>query len=63
MDQDRMEGSGKQFGGKLKEGAGDLTGDAKLKAEGRADRIEGKAQSFWGGLKDMFRDRRRDRRM
>jgi uncharacterized protein YjbJ (UPF0337 family) len=64
MDEDRMEGAGKQMGGRLKESAGRLSGDTKLQAEGKADRMEGKAQNFWGGLKDMFRrDRHRDRRM
>ena len=62
MDTDRIEGSGKKIGGDLKEGAGRVLGDSKLQAEGKADKLEGKTQNFWGGLKDMFRGNR-DRRM
>ncbi|GEM_PF-221413 len=41
-DHDRIEGAAKNIGGKLKEAAGKLTGDEKLKAEGRADQVAGK---------------------
>jgi uncharacterized protein YjbJ (UPF0337 family) len=61
VDPDRVEGSGKKLGGDLKEGAGRILGDSKLEAEGKADKVEGKAQNFWGSVKDMFRGR--DRRM
>lgn len=64
VDRDRIEGSGRKIGGDLKEGAGKILGDSKLQAEGRGDQAAGKAQNFWGSLKDMFRgDRSRDRRM
>jgi uncharacterized protein YjbJ (UPF0337 family) len=56
IDQDRTEGSAKQIGGKLKEGAGKLFGDAKLKHEGDADQAEGKLQNAWGSVKDEARD-------
>ncbi|HEY0053662.1 MAG TPA: CsbD family protein [Caulobacteraceae bacterium] len=55
-DHDRVEGAAKNFGGKVKEGFGDLTGDAKLKAEGKADQLEGKTQNAVGGVKDAVRD-------
>ena len=55
-DPDRAEGSLKQAGGKLKEGAGKLFGDQKLKTEGKADQGEGKLQNAWGSLKDSARD-------
>jgi uncharacterized protein YjbJ (UPF0337 family) len=32
-----------------------VVGDAKLEAEGKADRAEGKVQSALGGLKDTLR--------
>lgn len=54
-DHDRVEGAAKNIGGKIKEAAGKLTGDEKLKAEGRADQIEGKVQNAVGGLKDTLR--------
>lgn len=57
-DQDRVEGAAKNIGGKLKEGAGKVTGDEKLKAEGKADQIEGKTQNTVGGIKDTLRDNR-----
>jgi uncharacterized protein YjbJ (UPF0337 family) len=56
MDKDRIIGAGKQVKGAIKEGVGKLTGDAKLQAEGRADKVEGKVQNAVGGLKDTVRD-------
>lgn len=55
-DHDRVEGSGRQLGGKVKEGVGHLTGDEKLKAEGRGDQVAGKVQNAVGGVKDAVRD-------
>jgi uncharacterized protein YjbJ (UPF0337 family) len=55
MDKDRVEGAGKQIKGKLKEGAGKITGDSKTEAEGKADQVEGKVQNTVGGLKDAVR--------
>lgn len=56
IDHDRTEGSLKQAGGKIKEGAGKLFGDSKMEGEGKADQGEGKLQNAWGGLKDSVRD-------
>lgn len=56
IDSDRTEGSLKQAGGKVKEGAGELFGDEKMKNEGRADEAEGKLQNAWGSVKDTARD-------
>ena len=60
IDPDRTEGSLKQTGGKLKEGAGKLFGDQKLKTEGKADQAEGKLQNTWGSIKDEIRDASND---
>jgi uncharacterized protein YjbJ (UPF0337 family) len=57
-DHDRIEGSAKNMGGKIKEGAGKMTGDSKLQAEGKADQVEGKVQNAVGGVKDTVRDNR-----
>lgn len=57
-DRDRVEGAAKNMGGKIKEAAGKVTGDEKLKAEGRADQVEGKVQNAVGGVKDALRDGR-----
>ncbi len=59
-DQDRVEGAAKTIGGNIKEAAGKLTGDEKLKAEGRADQLEGKVQNTVGGIKDTLRDDKRN---
>ncbi|HEX3423871.1 MAG TPA: CsbD family protein [Sphingomicrobium sp.] len=56
IDHDRTEGSMKEMGGKMKEGAGKLFGDAKMKHEGEADQAEGKLQNMWGGMKDEARE-------
>jgi uncharacterized protein YjbJ (UPF0337 family) len=55
-DQDRIDGSLKNIGGKIKEAAGNITGDEKLKAEGKADQVAGKVQNAVGGVKDTVRD-------
>lgn len=57
-DHDRIEGAATNMGGKIKEAAGKVTGDEKLKAEGRADQVEGKIQNAVGGVKDSLRDAR-----
>jgi uncharacterized protein YjbJ (UPF0337 family) len=57
-DHDRIEGAAKNMGGKIKEAAGKVTGDEKLKAEGRADQLEGKVQNTVGGVKDALKDNR-----
>ena len=56
IDNDRIEGSAKKLGGKLKEGLGKLTGDAKLQADGKGDQAEGKVQNAVGGVKDGLRN-------
>jgi uncharacterized protein YjbJ (UPF0337 family) len=55
IDKDRIAGSAEQAKGKLKEGAGKITGDGKLETEGKADQVKGKAQNAIGGLKDAAR--------
>lgn len=56
VDSDRTEGSMKKMGGSLKEGAGSILGDEKMKREGQADQSEGKLQNAWGGIKDKARE-------
>ena len=55
MDKDRMKGSATNMGGKAKEAAGNLTGDSKLKSEGKADQAKGKVQNAVGGIKDAIK--------
>jgi uncharacterized protein YjbJ (UPF0337 family) len=56
MDKDRVAGAANQAKGAVKEGVGNLTGDAKMQAEGKADKATGKVQSAIGGAKDTVRD-------
>jgi uncharacterized protein YjbJ (UPF0337 family) len=55
VDKDRVEGSAKNLGGKVKEGAGKVTGDEKLKNEGLADQAKGKIQNAVGSVKDALK--------
>jgi len=57
MDKDRIKGSAEQAKGKVKEVAGRATGDKKLTAEGKANKVSGKIRSAVGGLKDALRGR------
>ena len=50
--EDQAKGKAKDIGGKLKEEAGDLTGNDKMKREGQADQVEGKVQKGIGDLKE-----------
>ena len=55
-DKDRIEGSAEQVKGSVKKGVGEMTGDEKLKNEGRAEKAEGKVQNAVGSAKDKVRD-------
>jgi uncharacterized protein YjbJ (UPF0337 family) len=55
MDKDRIAGVAKQMKGTAKEVTGKVTGDAKLKADGKADKTAGKIQNAVGGVKDALR--------
>ncbi len=55
MDKDRVEGVGHQIKGAVKDAAGKVTGDAKLQAEGKAEKAAGKVQNAAGGVKDSLK--------
>lgn len=55
MDKDRTAGIGHQIKGSVKEAAGKVTGDRKLQAEGKAEKLAGKVQNAYGGAKDSVR--------
>jgi uncharacterized protein YjbJ (UPF0337 family) len=48
MNQDELKGKAKDLKGRIKEGAGDMTGDERLEREGAADQVEGQAQDAFG---------------
>jgi uncharacterized protein YjbJ (UPF0337 family) len=56
MDENRGIGSAKEIKGAAKEEAGKVVGDAKLQADGNADKAEGKVQNVIGGVNDAVRD-------
>lgn len=56
MDTDRIAGTARNLGGKVQEGAGSFTGDAKLRAEGLANQAAGAAQDLYGQAKDVATD-------
>ncbi|HEV2864907.1 MAG TPA: CsbD family protein [Allosphingosinicella sp.] len=56
IDNDRIEGTGKQWTGGAKEKVGGFIGDEKMKREGEAEKGEGKLQNAWGGAKDSVRE-------
>ncbi len=55
MNKDRVIGSAKVAKGKVKEAAGKALGDAKLRAKGKAEQVEGKLQNAIGSIKDAVR--------
>ena len=56
MDKNRIAGAAKAAKGNVKEAIGKATGDAKLQADGRADKAQGKLQNAIGGVMDAARD-------
>ena len=49
------ESKAKRAKGKVKEVAGKVLGDSKLKSEGKGDQVKGKVQNAIGGIKDTLR--------
>ena len=56
MNEDRVVGAARNFGGKVEEGFGRVTGDSKRQAEGLADQAIGAAQNLYGQAKDTAAD-------
>jgi uncharacterized protein YjbJ (UPF0337 family) len=52
MDKDRIAGSAKDFAGKVEGALGDIAGDAKTQAAGRAREATGTVQNLYGQAKD-----------
>lgn len=55
MNDQKAEGTAKDWGGKAKEGVGDATGNDKMKREGQADQSEGKLRKAAGNVKDAIK--------
>ncbi|MGY5802999.1 CsbD family protein [Rhizobium sp. LEGMi12c] len=55
MDKNRVKGAVKEASGSIKEAAGKLTGNNRLKMEGVAEKVEGKILTQVGKAKDAIR--------
>jgi uncharacterized protein YjbJ (UPF0337 family) len=55
MDENRIEGTTRNIGGKAQEGFGRMTGDTKTKAEGMMNQATGAAQDLYGQTADVAR--------
>ena len=55
MDEDRVTGAINSAAGKVEGLAGDVTGDAKLRASGTMDDVAGQVQNGYGRAKDTLR--------
>ena len=63
MDQYRIEGDAKIFGGRVKEFVGWLFGDSKIQNRGKLDQAGGKIQHTVDGLEDTLRQNKQRRRL
>ncbi len=55
MSDDRIEGTARELGGKVKGTAGDLLGDTKMQADGKIQEAVGKLQDNYGAAADQIR--------
>jgi uncharacterized protein YjbJ (UPF0337 family) len=56
MNKDTVQGGAEKLGGKVKEAAGNVTGDEQLKAEGQTDQVKGGLRQAVGHVKDAVSD-------
>jgi uncharacterized protein YjbJ (UPF0337 family) len=56
MNEDRIEGTAKNAGGKLQEGLGRATGDIKSQVEGTVKQAVGSAQELYGQARESAGD-------
>jgi uncharacterized protein YjbJ (UPF0337 family) len=55
MDENRIEGTVREYGGRFQEGVGTITGDTKTRVEGAMNEAAGAAQQVYGQTADMAR--------
>ncbi len=53
---DKIKGLANEAAGNVKQGLGNLTGDEKLKAEGKAQEVKGEGQKTMGDAKGAVND-------
>jgi uncharacterized protein YjbJ (UPF0337 family) len=56
MDENRIAGTARNMGGKVEEGFGRVTGDAKTRTEGLVNQAAGAAQDLYGQARDGAAD-------
>jgi uncharacterized protein YjbJ (UPF0337 family) len=56
MSEDRIYGTARNLGGKVEEGAGRITGDARTQVRGKFDQASGSAQDLYGQVSDTARE-------
>ena len=56
MDENRVEGAARNFGGKMQDAVGAVTGDAATQVRGQMNRAAGAAQNAYGQTVDGVRD-------
>ena len=52
MDENRIEGTAKDVGGKIQDAVGGLTGDTSTQLRGKANQASGQAQDYYGQVMD-----------
>ena len=57
MNKDQVKGRVEQTTGKVKEAAGKLVGNDRLRTEGAADQVKGKVQAGYGDAKENAKDK------
>ncbi len=60
MDENRIEGSARDIGGKLQDAVGGLTGDTSTQARGKANQATGQAQDAYGKVIDQLQEMTHD---
>ncbi len=56
VDENEVEGTVRDLGGKVQDAVGGLTGDTKTQAEGKYNQMAGKAQKTFGAAADEIRE-------
>ncbi len=56
MNSDQIKGKANQVVGKVKQGAGEVTGSDRLANQGVIDQVKGAAQETWGNVKDAAQE-------
>jgi uncharacterized protein YjbJ (UPF0337 family) len=56
MDKEHVKGAADKVKGAVKDTVGKVTGDSKMRAEGKVDKAKGSAHNVAGDVKDAARD-------